>query len=90
MSERIPVQVIEVTPSLPPIANKPLSASSGPIHTRRFTGFYRDLRRLGAGLLCLLFFGTLWLDWDGRRLLWGEQRIVGGTFQNRFHVRAFG
>ncbi|MHC5348861.1 cytochrome c oxidase accessory protein CcoG [Metapseudomonas furukawaii] len=85
MSERIPVQVIEVTPSLPPIANKPLSASSGPIHTRRFTGFYRDLRRLGAGLLCLLFFGTLWLDWDGRQaVLWSLEEskfyIFGATF----------
>jgi cytochrome c oxidase accessory protein FixG len=85
MSERIPVQVIEVTPSLPPTASKPLSASNGPVHTRRFTGFYRDLRRIGAGLLCLLFFGTLWLDWDGRQaVLWSLEQskfyIFGATF----------
>ena len=85
MSERIPAQVIEVTPNLPPIANKPLSASSGPIHTRRFTGLFRDLRRIGAGLLCLLFFGTVWLDWDGRQaVLWSLEQskfyIFGATF----------
>ncbi|MNF53119.1 Ubp3 associated protein Bre5 [compost metagenome] len=85
MSERIPAQVIEVTPSLPPTASKPLSASNGPVHTRRFTGFYRDLRRIGAGLLCLLFFGTLWLDWDGRQaVLWSLEQskfyIFGATF----------
>jgi cytochrome c oxidase accessory protein FixG len=85
MSERIPAQVIEVTPNLPPIASKPLSASNGPVHTRSFTGFYRDLRRLGAGLLCLLFFGTLWLDWDGRQaVLWSLEDskfyIFGATF----------
>ncbi len=85
MSERIPAQVIEVTPSLPPIASKPLSASNGPVHTRSFTGFYRDLRRVGAGLLCLLFFGTLWLDWDGRQaVLWSLEDskfyIFGATF----------
>ncbi|WP_044871869.1 cytochrome c oxidase accessory protein CcoG [Pseudomonas sp. LFM046] len=85
MSERIPAQVIEVTPSLPPIASKPLSATNGPVHTRRFTGFYRDLRRVGAGLLCLLFFGTLWLDWDGRQaVLWSLEQskfyIFGATF----------
>ena len=85
MSERIPAQVIEVTPTLPPVASKPLSASNGPVHTRRFTGFYRDLRRIGAGLLCLLFFGTLWLDWDGRQaVLWSLEQskfyIFGATF----------
>ncbi|MDH4654432.1 MULTISPECIES: cytochrome c oxidase accessory protein CcoG [unclassified Pseudomonas] len=85
MSERIPAQVIEVTPNLPPIASKPLSASNGPVHTRSFTGFYRDLRRLGAGLLCLLFFGTLWLDWDSRQaVLWSLEDskfyIFGATF----------
>ncbi|AOE83848.1 cytochrome c oxidase accessory protein CcoG [Pseudomonas sp. TCU-HL1] len=85
MSERIPAQVIEVTPSLPPAASKPLSASNGPIHTRRFTGLYRDLRRMGAGLLCLMFFGTLWLDWDGRQaVLWSLEDskfyIFGATF----------
>ncbi|MND35256.1 Ubp3 associated protein Bre5 [compost metagenome] len=85
MSERIPAQVIEVTPNLPPVASKPLSASNGPVHTRRFTGFYRDLRRIGAGLLCLLFFGTLWLDWDGRQaVLWSLEQskfyIFGATF----------
>jgi cytochrome c oxidase accessory protein FixG len=85
MSERIPAQVIEVTPSLPPTASKPLSASNGPVHTRRFTGFFRDLRRVGAGLLCLLFFGTLWLDWDGRQaVLWSLEQskfyIFGATF----------
>ncbi|WP_375740021.1 cytochrome c oxidase accessory protein CcoG [Pseudomonas boanensis] len=85
MSERIPAKVLEITPNLSPAASKPLSASNGPIHTRQFNGFFRDLRRIGAGLLCLLFFGTLWLDWDGRQaVLWSLEDskfyIFGATF----------
>ncbi|MDO8328892.1 MAG: cytochrome c oxidase accessory protein CcoG [Fluviicoccus sp.] len=58
MTERIPTR------------NIPIEAS-GNIHTRRFTGFYRNLRLYGAGVLMLFFFGTAWLNWQGRQaVLW--------------------
>jgi len=84
MSETIPVRQVEVDPTSRPAATS-LYASSAPIHTRSFTGRFRNLRRLGAGLLCLLFFGTLWLDWAGRQaVLWSLEDskfyIFGATF----------
>ncbi|MDF3863674.1 cytochrome c oxidase accessory protein CcoG [Pseudomonas denitrificans (nom. rej.)] len=86
MSERIQAKIIEVdapqrfTP--PP---KPLSAVTPTVYTKRFAGRFRDLRRLGGGLLFLLFFGTLWLTWNGRQaVLWDlpERKfyIFGATF----------
>ncbi|KJJ97500.1 (Fe-S)-binding protein [Pseudomonas sp. 21] len=86
MSERIPAKVIEIdapqrfTP--PP---KPLSAVTPTVYTKRFAGRFRDLRRLGGALLFLLFFGTLWLQWNGRQaVLWDlpERKfyIFGATF----------
>ncbi|OQR34210.1 cytochrome c oxidase accessory protein CcoG [Pseudomonas sp. T] len=86
MSERIQAKVIEIdapqrfTP--PP---KPLSAVTPTVYTKRFAGRFRDLRRLGGGLLFLLFFGTLWLQWNGRQaVLWDlpERKfyIFGATF----------
>ncbi|WP_431483619.1 cytochrome c oxidase accessory protein CcoG [Pseudomonas solani] len=86
MSEMIPVRQVEVVqPSRPAAASKSLYASSAPIHTRSFTGRFRNFRLLGAGLLCLLFFGTLWFDWDGRQaVLWSLEDskfyIFGATF----------
>ena len=55
------------------------------IHTRSFTGLYRNLRIGFAGLLFLLFFGTVWLDWNGRQaVLWdlssSKFHIFGATF----------
>ncbi|SDO88626.1 cytochrome c oxidase accessory protein FixG [Pseudomonas jinjuensis] len=82
MSERIPATVIEVAPAKPA---KVLSAVSPPIYTKRFSGLFRNLRRLGGAVLFLLFFGTLWLQWNGRQaVLWDlpERRfyIFGATF----------
>ncbi|SDH70461.1 cytochrome c oxidase accessory protein CcoG [Pseudomonas panipatensis] len=86
MSERIPARIVEISAkhlTTPP--PKPLSAVSPPIYTKRFSGRFRDLRRLGGALLFLLFFGTLWLQWDGRQaVLWDlpERKfyIFGATF----------
>ncbi|WP_152219975.1 cytochrome c oxidase accessory protein CcoG [Pseudomonas sp. SCB32] len=86
MSERIPAKIVEIaapqrfTP--PP---KPLSAVTPTVYTKRFAGRFRDLRRLGGALLFLLFFGTLWLTWNGRQaVLWDlpERKfyIFGATF----------
>jgi cytochrome c oxidase accessory protein FixG len=84
MSERIPAQIIETIDPRQPIRLTP-SQAGGPIHTRSFSGRFRNLRLYGAGLLFLIFFGTAWLDWDGRQaVLWNlaEHRyyIFGATF----------
>ncbi|SUD78262.1 cytochrome c oxidase accessory protein CcoG [Pseudomonas putida] len=55
------------------------------IYTRSFTGLYRNLRVGFAGALFLLFFGTAWLDWNGRQaVLWdlanSKFHIFGATF----------
>ncbi|UTW07529.1 cytochrome c oxidase accessory protein CcoG [Pseudomonas benzenivorans] len=83
MTERIPARIVE-TLDPRPIRLTPAQAG-GPIHTRSFTGRFRNLRLYGAGLLFLIFFGTAWLDWDGRQaVLWNlaEHRyyIFGATF----------
>jgi cytochrome c oxidase accessory protein FixG len=40
------------------------------IYVRRIKGFYRSLRVYGGSLLFLAYFGTLWLNWDGRQAVW--------------------
>ncbi|HLD67274.1 MAG TPA: cytochrome c oxidase accessory protein CcoG [Pseudomonas sp.] len=80
MSERIPVQPIEVAPRGPRSA-----AASGKIQTRSFSGRFRNLRLLGGAGLFLLYFGTLWLQWNGRQaVLWDlsehKYYIFGATF----------
>ncbi|NQD94262.1 cytochrome c oxidase accessory protein CcoG [Pseudomonas sp. CrR25] len=84
MNDRIPARIIDSLDPAKPVRLTPAQAG-GPIHTRRFTGLFRNLRLLGAGLLCLLFFGTAWLDWNGRQaVLWdlgGRQfHIFGATY----------
>ena len=84
MNDRIPARIIDSLAPAKPVRLTPAQAG-GPIHTRRFTGLFRNLRLLGAGLLCLLFFGTAWLDWNGRQaVLWdlgGRQfHIFGATY----------
>ncbi|MBB4865998.1 cytochrome c oxidase accessory protein FixG [Pseudomonas nitritireducens] len=80
MSERIQAKIIEIdAPQRFTPPSKPL------VYTKRFAGRFRDLRRLGGGLLFLLFFGTLWLQWNGRQaVLWDlpERKfyIFGATF----------
>ncbi|WP_137818503.1 cytochrome c oxidase accessory protein CcoG [Pseudomonas sp. 2FG] len=87
MSERIPVQLVDPPP--PPSRSQPAStpwaAFGGGIYPRSFSGLFRNLRLGGAGALFLLFFGTAWLDWDGRQaVLWDlvDSRfyIFGATF----------
>lgn len=84
MTDLIPVRSVETIDPSKPIRLTPAQAG-GPIHTRSFTGRFRNLRLLGAGLLFLLFFGTAWIDWNGRQaVLWDlENRqfhIFGATF----------
>ncbi len=84
MTELIPVRAVETIDPAKPIRLTPAQAG-GPIHTRSFTGRFRNLRLLGAGLLFLLFFSTAWIDWNGRQaVLWDLQNrqfhIFGATF----------
>ncbi|MGY2282967.1 cytochrome c oxidase accessory protein CcoG [Pseudomonas gingeri] len=88
MSERIPVQIVETFEPLPSdLQRRNIKAKSSDnlIHTRSFTGLFRNLRLSGAGFLFLLFFGTVWLNWGGRQaVLWdlanSKFHIFGATF----------
>ncbi|WP_176517251.1 cytochrome c oxidase accessory protein CcoG [Pseudomonas faucium] len=62
------------------IAGKRPSVSG--IHTRSFTGLYRNLRIGFAGALFVLFFGTAWLDWNGR------QAVLWDLASSKFHIFA--
>ncbi|WAJ35776.1 cytochrome c oxidase accessory protein CcoG [Pseudomonas sp. GOM7] len=82
MSNQIPVQDIT-----PPAKNAgvDLYASREKIYTRAFTGLFRNLRLAGGALLFLLFFGTVWLNWDGRQAVWWNLperkfHIFGATY----------
>ncbi|MBG0847976.1 cytochrome c oxidase accessory protein CcoG [Pseudomonas chengduensis] len=84
MTDLIPVRSVETIDPAKPIRLTPAQAG-GPIHTRSFSGRFRNLRLLGAGLLFLLFFGTAWIDWNGRQaVLWDldnrQFHIFGATF----------
>ncbi|YCH23459.1 cytochrome c oxidase accessory protein CcoG [Pseudomonas sp. D1-3] len=81
MSQQIPVK--NVTP--PAGETIDLYASREKIHTRAFSGFYRNLRRAGGALLFILYFGTVWLNWDGHQAVWWNLperkfHIFGATY----------
>ena len=81
MSQQIPVK--NVTP--PAGETIDLYASREKIHTRAFSGFYRNLRRAGGALLFVLYFGTVWLNWDGHQAVWWNLperkfHIFGATY----------
>jgi len=84
VSERIPATLIEPATSSSPVRQTP-AMTGGAIHTRSFTGLYRSLRLYGAGALFVLYFGTAWLNWNGRQaVLWdlgkSQFHIFGATF----------
>ena len=66
MSAQIPVK--DVTPAKVEVVD--LYANREKIYTRSFTGIFRNLRMLGGGALFLLYFGTVWLTWNGRQAVW--------------------
>ena len=51
-----------------------------PIYTRSFKGFFRNLRLLGAGLLIVLYFGTVWVQINGQQL------ILFDLPERKFHI----
>mgnify|MGYP006169351319 CR=1 FL=1 len=78
MSEKIPVRLVETfEPSRPKMKAK---SSDNQIHTRSFTGLFRNLRVAGAGFLFLAFFGTVWLNWGGR------QAVLWDLSESKFHI----
>ncbi|KHL68994.1 ferredoxin [Pseudomonas flexibilis] len=81
MSEQIPVR--DVTPAKG--ENVDLYAKREKIYTRAFTGVFRNIRRFGGAFLFILFFGTVWLNWDGRQAVWWDLperkfHVFGATF----------
>lgn len=84
MSEEIPVRTVEAPPTIKSVPARPMKAtarpSDQPIQTRSFTGLFRTLRMSGAGLLFVLFFGTVWLNWGGR------QAVLWDLSQSKFHI----
>src|ERR1051325_3954333 len=84
MSEQIPVRTVEASPTIKNVPARPLRAivqsSDKQIHTRSFTGLFRNLRISGAGFLFVLFFGTVWLNWGGR------QAVLWDLSESKFHI----
>ena len=78
MSKRIPVQSVETFEPLRP--RMKAKSTDQLIHTRSFSGLFRNLRLGGAGFLFLLFFGTVWLNWGGR------QAVLWDLAESRFHI----
>jgi len=83
MTEQIPVR--DVTPPSKTGASADLYAAREKIYTRAFSGLFRNLRRVGGAVLFILFFGTVWLNWNGRQAVWWDLperkfHIFGATF----------
>lgn len=83
MTEQIPVH--DVTPPSKAGASADLYAAREKIYTRAFSGLFRNLRRVGGAVLFVLFFGTVWLNWNGRQAVWWDLperkfHIFGATF----------
>lgn len=83
MTQQIPVR--DVTPPPQSQASGDLYAAREKIYTRSFSGLFRNLRLAGGTLLFVLYFGTVWLNWNGRQAVWWDlpERkfyIFGATF----------
>ncbi|MGV8842370.1 MAG: cytochrome c oxidase accessory protein CcoG [Pseudomonas sp.] len=82
MSDKIPVQ--NITP--PKIIDSvDLYAKRDAIYTRAFKGLFRNFRIVGGGLLFVVYFGTIWLTWNGRQAVWWDLperkfHVFGATF----------
>ena len=83
MTEQIPVH--DVTPPSKVNASSDLYAAREKIYTRSFSGLFRNLRLIGGAVLFVLYFGTAWLNWNGRQAVWWDlpERkfyVFGATF----------
>ncbi|MGE8498492.1 MAG: cytochrome c oxidase accessory protein CcoG [Pseudomonas sp.] len=68
MSSQIPVK--DVTPASAKVDTVDLYANREKIYTRAFTGIFRNLRMVGGAALFLLYFGTVWINWNGHQAVW--------------------
>jgi len=57
-----------------------LYQSQEKIYVRRIKGYFRNLRFFGGLFLFAAYFGTLWLDWDGR------QAVLFDLPKRQFHI----
>ena len=83
MTEHIPVR--DVTPPSKAGASSDLYAAREKIYTRAFSGLFRNVRRVGGAVLFLLYFGTAWINWNGRQAVWWDLperkfHVFGATF----------
>ena len=79
MTDRIDARLIDTINHHQPVRITPAQAG-GPIHTRSFFGRWRTARLIGTGGLLLLFFGTAWLNWNGR------QAVLWDLAGRKFHI----
>jgi cytochrome c oxidase accessory protein FixG len=82
MNTQIPVK--DITPGAK-VETVDLYANREKIYTRAFTGIFRNLRMVGGAALFLLYFGTVWLSWNGRQAVWWNLperkfHIFGATY----------
>ena len=63
-----------------PLVHITPSEAGGPIHTRSFTGVFRNVRRIVSGCLILIFMGTAWIEWNG------HQAVLWDLGARQFHV----
>ncbi|MVW75647.1 cytochrome c oxidase accessory protein CcoG [Pseudomonas xionganensis] len=83
MNSQIPVK--DVTPAKAKVESVDLYASREKIYTRSFTGLFRNLRMVGGAFLFILYFGTVWLNWEGHQAVWWNLperkfHIFGATY----------
>jgi len=83
MTEQIPVR--DVTPPSKAGASADLYAAREKIYTRAFSGLFRNVRRVGGAVLFILYFGTAWINWNGRQAVWWDLperkfHVFGATF----------
>lgn len=78
MTEQIPVH--DVTPPSKVNASSDLYAAREKIYTRAFSGLFRNLRLAGGAALFILYFGTAWLNWNGR------QAVFWDLPERKFHI----
>ena len=84
MSQQIPLK--NITPNATGSGDSvDLYAPRENIQTRAFTGFYRNLRLIAGTLLFALYFGTVWLNWNGHQAVWWDLpgrkfHIFGATY----------
>ncbi len=83
MTEQIPVR--DVTPPSKAGASADLYAAREKIYTRAFSGLFRNIRRVGGAVLFILYFGTAWINWNGRQAVWWDLperkfHVFGATF----------